>query len=91
MPHLSDSELVEIITAAKEQVHVGDRYFHHRSPDHIYTVIAVALDEESHQPVIVYQSSKNTELIWVRTLPEWLATVTEDDGQTVARFTRVTE
>lgn len=63
----------------------GDRFRHYRGG--LYEVVVCAIHEDTLEPLIVYRSlEKGT--IWVRTLANWQESVAVD-GQTVARFTRL--
>lgn len=88
MSHNTYEELAAILSKARQLVKVGGAYRHYMSDTKLYTVIAVALQEESEAPCVVYQTSHTSGLIWVRNLDDWLSIV-EKDGQRVPRFCSV--
>ncbi|HEY1074324.1 MAG TPA: DUF1653 domain-containing protein [Patescibacteria group bacterium] len=88
MAHKTYEELAEVLSLAQGQVEVGAKYQHYMSDEKFYTVMAVALQEETEAPCVVYQTSHSSGLIWVRNLDDWLSTVVKD-GKSVPRFRRI--
>lgn len=66
----------------------GDIYYHYRTPDALYKIITLALDEETEEPVIVYQALYGSHLIWTRKLSVWNQKI-EIDGKSIPRFTKI--
>jgi hypothetical protein len=90
MAHIPYEELSERLAKAASLVEVGARYRHYRTKG-TYTVLSLALQEETERPCVVYQTSHASRLTWVRNLDDWLAPVISDDGKTVPRFERILE
>lgn len=82
--------LNQCITSAKQQVEVGALYYHYRTPTQHYRVLAIALDEATEQPCVVYQAMYGEKLIWVRTLDAWCDQV-ECQGEIFSRFIKIIE
>jgi hypothetical protein len=76
-----------IFAQAKQQVEVGAVYHHYRNPNHLYRVLAVAIDEKLEQPCVVYQALYGDYLTWVRSFSDWCGKI-EYQGQIVSRFLR---
>ena len=69
---------------AKVPIKPGQRYRHYKGGE--YEVIALALQEDTLEPLIVYLSlAKKT--VWARTLKNWNEEVTVD-GKKVKRFVK---
>ncbi len=64
------------------------RYRHFKGNE--YEVIGVARHSETHEPLVVYRPLYGDGGLWVRPLDMFTETVTRD-GQTVPRFTFVSE
>jgi hypothetical protein len=88
MGHLTQQELARIVQDADRQVTVGARYAHYKSADQ-YTVLEVALLEETDEPVVVYRAEYGEHIVFVRPLSVWLETV-EWEGKQVPRFAQLT-
>ena len=84
----SQEELAQKIAKAATAVEVGAIYEHYK---HLkYTVVAVALQEETGEPCVIYQAEYGEHLIWSRPLSSWQKQI-DVDGKKVQRFTRITE
>lgn len=88
MPHIPDEELHRLLEDARQQVMIGGHYAHYRHPDQYYTILHVALLEDSQEPCIVYQAGFASQTIWVRPLADFLATVITN-GKPTPRFSRI--
>lgn len=88
MGHTTQEELIEKVQSIKEKVEVGGKYYHYKTKDHFYTVLNVGLLEASEEPCVVYQTSLPSQLIWVRSMSDWLAEVETEKGM-VLRFQKV--
>lgn len=77
---------------ALQHVSVGEIYYHYKNPDKHYKIIAVALQEATEEPCIVYETmhGENGGLVWVRNLEDWLSMVDTDQGM-VQRFTKLSQ
>jgi hypothetical protein len=82
---MTDKELIERRRAAAEQVPACN-YRHYKGG--MYSVLLVALRESDLQPVVVYASRDEPQLIYTRPLASWLETVAVD-GTRVPRFSPV--
>ncbi len=91
MSHSSYEELQSLLAEARKKVETGGLYKHYSNPDKRYKVLHVALQEETQEPCVVYESLYSPGLIWVRNLDDWLAIVKDKDGNEVPRFTHVKE
>lgn len=49
-------------------INAGDFYYHHKSPDKLYRIITLALDEGTETPIVIYQAQYGKKLIWSRPL-----------------------
>jgi len=56
---------------------IGDYWTHYKGG--VYQIVAVAVKEDSLEPVIVYQSLKHG-TIWVRTIKNWCEDVNTPGG-----------
>lgn len=67
----------------------GELYAHYKNPTQLYRVLTVGFDEQTENPVVIYQATYGKELVWVRMLSVWNAMV-EHDGSQVPRFQKMT-
>lgn len=88
--HSTNEELKAVLDKAKAQVQVGNRYYHYKHHDEFYTVISVALNEETQQPAVVYALDAEPEIVWIRPLESFLGDVYVD-GRKTKRFTLVNQ
>jgi len=88
MTHISEQELLQKIAKAEELIDLGAKYCHYKSPEKYYTIIAVALNEATQEPAVVYKAEYGQGITWVRTLANFFEEVTKEDGTKVKRFTR---
>jgi len=86
MSDISQEVLAEKLATAREQIQVGAQYNHYK--DRLYTVIAVALNEESLEPCVIYQAEYGEKLTWIRPVSDWLKDV-EWQGRITPRFTKI--
>lgn len=61
----------------------GDFWTHYKGG--VYQIVALAVKEDTGEPVVVYRSCKYG-TVWVRTLSNWTEDVTLPDGTVVSRF-----
>lgn len=86
--YLSQDELSEVISKAKQQVTVGALYTHYKSKDMVYRVKDVVIQESDNQPCVIYQAQYGNKLTFSRPLSVWLEKV-EINGDLVHRFTKL--
>lgn len=86
MSHTSFQDLQQKVEDAKTKVKVGSRYYHYKNPNAFYKLLNIVIIEATEEVGVAYQNPEHPEMIWIRTLPDFLATV-EVDGKTVNRFT----
>jgi hypothetical protein len=72
MPHKSHEVLEAELEEAGKLVKVGGTYFHFRSPEKLYKVIGLAIQESSESVCVIYQAEYNKKLVFVRDLDAWL-------------------
>lgn len=75
------------VKQAEQRVPIGAVYRHFRTPEHLYKVVLIAIDEKSEEPCVVYQALYGDKLFWVRALSVWCEVV-EHEGNSVSRFIR---
>lgn len=85
MVRISESELLERLQAAQQQVPVGARYSHYKRPDRAYVIRDHALHEASESPLVLYEACYGEELVFARTLENFTEEV-EHEGVRVPRF-----
>jgi hypothetical protein len=83
----SQDTLAAELHATEDRIKVGGLYRHFKDPDHTYTVIFLAIDEDS-EVCVVYKAHYGKQLTFVRSAKSWLDTV-ESNGTTVQRFTLI--
>lgn len=82
--------LLDALSKAREQIKIGDFYYHYRDPQKLYQIISLALDtqnEENASVLVIYQSMQEDKALWSRPLEDFLST-TEVDGKTIKKFTK---
>jgi hypothetical protein len=82
--HIIDN-FKKTVKESEQIVPVGAIYSHFRNKEHLYKVLAIAIDEKTEKPCVVYQALYGDKLIWVRPLSVWCESV-EYEGKTVLRF-----
>jgi hypothetical protein len=80
--------LGEVLTKAAAKVNIGGIYYHYLSPNVLYKVLHVALQEKDMAPCVVYKSLVDPKLIWTRTITSWLLPVM-DNSKVRDRFTPI--
>ena len=88
--HSPATELVPRLEAIN--IRPGDIYHHYKSVDAKYEIIALVLDEETEEPLVVYRSVQDPRLIWVRKYTSWCERVEvkhQDRVALVDRFSLV--
>lgn len=88
MSEVSQEVLAQRLTDAEKTITIGSQYRHYKN--RLYTVITIALDEETLEPNVIYQAEYGKKLIWIRPISDWLAG-TEWHGEMVPRFTKVAD
>lgn len=84
--HSDEDEL--IIKLTNTNIKVGDIYYHYKNPNLYYKIIAIALDEETEEPVIIYQAQYGKNLIWMRKIFNWNQNI-ESNGVSTFRFNKL--
>lgn len=90
MPHSSELSLVSRISNAKRLVSVGSLYYHYRTPNLFYRVNDIVVNEETEQPVVIYEAQYGDKITWARSLDKWLDEIEYQDTF-VKRFTEVSD
>lgn len=67
-------------------IKIGGLYYHYKNPSAPYMVLNVGLQENSHQPMVIYCPINDPKLIWIRPVSEWNQKITDGD-QSYTRFT----
>lgn len=70
----------------KLPIHVGDWFTHYKGGK--YEVVALALKEDTLEPLVVYRSPQHSNTVWARTYSDWNSDV-EWEGNTIKRFTLI--
>ena len=83
----SFEDLKETIKQAEKNVQVGGLYAHYRSPEQLYKVLAIGINEKTEEPCVIYQTLYEDLLIWVRPLSAWCDSI-EYEGKIVLRFNK---
>jgi hypothetical protein len=93
MGELSDDELKDIAqkAASNAGIEAGQVWRHYKGG--LYVVVAVALKEDTLEPLVVYRSNKKG-TVWARTFGDWTDWVSyaptgTDEIQPARRFVRV--
>ena len=83
--HKSHELMHEELKKAQVKVKMGGVYSHYKYPDNTYRVINFGFREATDEICVVYQATYDEELIFIRELASWLATVVKD-GKKMPRF-----
>ena len=65
-------------------IKIGDIFTHYKGGE--YEVIALALKEDTLEPLVIYTSPSHGNTVWARVYEDWNAEV-EWEGKRVKRFT----
>jgi hypothetical protein len=87
MSHITESELLQRIDKANQQIEIGARYSHSKTGA-IVTVLDIALLEDSEQSAVIYRHEEGAKLVWVRAVDVFMS-LDEIDGQRVPKFVKV--
>lgn len=87
MAHAPVDSLVGKLENAAKVVQVGATYRHYKTKG-AYMVLELALDEESEEPCVIYQSPLDPGLKWVRSFANFTEELVEN-GKTIPRFQRI--
>jgi hypothetical protein len=85
---LSQDELTERLNIAKQQIEIGAKYRHYKSPDMAYEVKDIVIQEADNEPCVIYQALYANQITYSRTVSVWLESV-EVENKLVPRFTRL--
>ncbi len=86
--HLSEDDLLDILETAKQKIEVGGFYRHYKSPDMIYEVRDIVIQEANNEPSIIYRAQYGKGITFSRPASVWLEEV-ELEGGVVQRFTKI--
>jgi len=89
MSHSNKDTLLHQLKVAKSSVEVGGRYFHYKHPDKFYTILRIGFIEKTEEVCVIYEAEFEDELVWVRTLTDFLSKVKLEDVEEIDRFTKV--
>lgn len=67
----------------------GQRYYHFKNPNIIYTVIGLALDMNNNSKIRVVYINEHTKELFIRDEKEFKDILQFDDGETINRFTNI--
>ncbi len=70
---------------AKLPIHSGDCFTHYKGGK--YEVVALAVKEDTLEPLVVYRSAQHGNTIWARAYSDWDSDV-EWEGKRVKRFVK---
>ena len=85
MEHLSQEELRARLDKAHELVEVGARYAHFKHLEQAYTVVSLAIREDTQDVCVIYKAEYGEEIPFIRTLESFISPV-ELVGVTTLRF-----
>lgn len=66
-------------------IKAGERYTHYKGGE--YEVIALALKEDTLEPLVIYTSLQHNDTVWARAYDDWNAEL-EFEGRRVKRFVK---
>lgn len=90
MAHLTVEEPQAQLQIAREQLEVGAKYRHYKSPDSHHLVKDVVLLEENNEPAVLYTPLyDDSGILWVRPIASWTEKVLNRDGIEFTRFESV--
>jgi hypothetical protein len=85
---LSQDELSELIKEANQNVEIGARYVHYKSPDMTYEVKDIIIQEADNEPCVIYQANYGNRITFSRPVKVWLENV-EHGGKILPRFVKI--
>ncbi|MDB5161382.1 MAG: hypothetical protein JWO96_762 [Candidatus Saccharibacteria bacterium] len=85
---LSHDELTERLDIAKQQIEIGSKYRHYKSPEMTYEVKDIVIQEADSEPCVIYQALYGNQITFSRTVSVWLESVEVED-KLVPRFTKL--
>ena len=86
--HKSQDELSQLRQDGGRKVEIGGVYRHYKSPDMMYVVKDIVIQESDNQPCVIYQALYGNKITFSRPLCVWLENVKTDTG-IVPRFVRI--
>ncbi len=89
MAHKDQGQLLKELEEVKNKVSVGAKYFHYKHPNQFYKVVRVGFIEATEEVCVIYEVEYGENFVWVRTIEEFLAKISLEDGTQVDRFTKV--
>ena len=81
-------ELSHELEEAKKLVRIGGLYFHYKSPDKLYSIVALGFFESTEEICVVYKALYENGFTWIRTLTNFFELVETPQG-TVSRFSEI--
>ncbi len=77
---MTPADFARLIAEARERVVVNGEYVHYKGPEKRYRVESLAIDEATERVCVVYRPLYGEELLWIRTVENFLETVETPDG-----------
>ena len=77
--HTSEQELKQRLDDAKSKIDMGREYYHYKNPDQHYHIVAVGMIEETETPAVIYQAEYGDNIVWVRSVEDFLSKVAQND------------
>ncbi|MBU0570359.1 DUF1653 domain-containing protein [Patescibacteria group bacterium] len=88
MAHTSQKEFNKKIKKARKRVWVGAKYYHFKNPKDLYVIEQIGVLENTEEVCVVYKALYGEEIVWIRTLENFLSKKETEKGE-VVRFTKV--
>lgn len=87
MAHTDQNILSNLLRDTRKKVEIGALYKHYKS-EGLYRVVAVALDEETQTPCVVYQGLYGKGILWIRPMDVFLQ-VMKVNGKKITKFIKL--
>lgn len=95
MSHKTEEEINQLLEDARNNVSVGAKYYHYKNPNNHYVLVDLAINESDENIYVVYRPLYMVgNILWIRKLEGeggWLTPAILENGEQIARFTKVEE
>ncbi len=87
--HKPQDVLAQEIKNANKQVEIGAFYYHYKNSKRTYKVLNLGFTEVDDEICVIYEAQYGKNIIFVRSLKSWLATVIWKGNSKQKRFTKI--
>ncbi|MFT6765919.1 MAG: hypothetical protein ACJAZS_000813 [Alteromonas naphthalenivorans] len=83
------TEIVTSLEQAQQTLKPGQKYYHYKTPDRIYTIESLSVSHDKNQILVNYATEYDgKKILWARVLEDFLSLVNVDEKE-IKKFERI--